>query len=142
MPHGSLTKPLTLPLQGEGNAWYGSSSYSSTMTMADVVPSEELRSFLIDRTYARRRRPTAPSPIVFSDIESSTVLLERLGDTEFLRMLAWHDRIVRDTAKEHRGFVVKSQGDGFMLAFLPPRSRCARASLCEIESPRASPVCQ
>jgi class 3 adenylate cyclase len=66
--------------------------------------------------------------IVFSDIESSTVLLERLGDTEFLRMLGWHDQIVRDTAEEHRGFVVKSQGDGFMLAF-PSASFALRASL-------------
>src|SRR5207244_13483117 len=62
--------------------------------------------------------PDGTVTIVFSDIESSTVLLERLGDTEFLRMLGWHDHIVRDTAEEHRGFVVKSQGDGFMLAFL------------------------
>jgi class 3 adenylate cyclase len=61
--------------------------------------------------------PDGTVTIVFSDIESSTVLLERLGDTEFLRMLAWHDRIVRDAAEEHRGFVVKSQGDGFMIAY-------------------------
>jgi class 3 adenylate cyclase len=61
--------------------------------------------------------PDGTVTIVFSDIESSTVLLERLGDTEFLRMLAWHDRIVRAAAEEHRGFVVKSQGDGFMIAF-------------------------
>jgi class 3 adenylate cyclase len=43
--------------------------------------------------------------------------MDRLGDTAFMRLLAWHDRIVRDSAAEHRGFVVKSQGDGFMLAF-------------------------
>jgi class 3 adenylate cyclase len=65
---------------------------------------------------------------VFSDIESSTVLLERLGDAGFLRMLGWHDRIVRETAEEHRGFVVKSQGDGFMLAF-PSAAFALRASL-------------
>jgi class 3 adenylate cyclase len=77
------------------------------------------------------RRASAPDgtvTIVFSDIESSTVLLDRLGDTGFLRMLAWHDRIVRDTAEEHRGFVVKSQGDGFMLAF-PSAASALRASL-------------
>lgn len=61
--------------------------------------------------------PDGTVTIVFSDIESSTVLMERLGDAEWLRMLAWHDGIVKDTAGEHRGFVVKSQGDGFMLAF-------------------------
>ncbi len=72
--------------------------------------------------------PDGTVTIVFSDIESSTVLLDRLGDNEFLRMLAWHDRIVRGTAEEHRGFVVKSQGDGFMLAF-PSAAFALRASL-------------
>jgi len=72
--------------------------------------------------------PDGTVTIVFSDIESSTVLLDRLGDAGFVRLLAWHDRIVRDTAEEHRGFVVKSQGDGFMLAF-PSASFALRASL-------------
>jgi len=77
---------------------------------------------------ARASAPEGTVTIAFSDIESSTVLLERLGDTEYLRMLAWHDRIVRDTADQHRGFVVKSQGDGFMLAF-PSAAFALRASL-------------
>jgi class 3 adenylate cyclase len=72
--------------------------------------------------------PDGTVTIVFSDIESSTVLLERLGDTGFLRMLAWHDDIVRNTSDEHRGYVVKSQGDGFMLAF-PSAAFALRASL-------------
>jgi class 3 adenylate cyclase len=61
--------------------------------------------------------PDGTVTVMFSDIESSTVLLERLGDTEFVRLLAWHDGIVRDAADEHRGYIVKSQGDGFMIAF-------------------------
>ena len=61
--------------------------------------------------------PDGTVTVMFSDIESSTVLLERLGDPSFMRLLAWHDRIVRDTAAEHRGYIVKSQGDGFMIAF-------------------------
>jgi class 3 adenylate cyclase len=69
--------------------------------------------------------PDGTVTIVFSDIESSTVLLERLGDTGFQRLLAWHDDIVRGAAGAHRGYVVKSQGDGFMLAFLG-RLRAAR----------------
>jgi class 3 adenylate cyclase len=72
--------------------------------------------------------PDGTVTIVFSDIESSTVLLERLGDTGYLRMLAWHDGIVRCTTAEHRGYVVKSQGDGFMLAF-PSAAFALRASL-------------
>ncbi|HZQ60634.1 MAG TPA: nuclear transport factor 2 family protein [Casimicrobiaceae bacterium] len=72
--------------------------------------------------------PDGTVTIVFSDIESSTVLLDRLGDADFLRMLSWHDDIVRNTADEHRGYVVKSQGDGFMLAF-PSAAFALRASL-------------
>ena len=61
--------------------------------------------------------PDGTVTLMFSDIESSTVLLERLGDTAFVRLLGWHDAIVRDAAGEHRGYIVKSRGDGFMIAF-------------------------
>lgn len=71
---------------------------------------------------ARPSMETAAAPdgtvtVMFSDIESSTVLLERLGDAEFVRLLGWYDAIVRDAASEHRGYIVKSRGDGFMIAF-------------------------
>jgi class 3 adenylate cyclase len=61
--------------------------------------------------------PDGTVTLMFSDIESSTVLLERLGDTEFMQLLGWHDAIVRGAASEHRGYIVKSSGDGFMIAF-------------------------
>ena len=72
--------------------------------------------------------PDGTVTIVFSDIESSTVLLDRLGDTGFLHLLAWHDDLIRTAAEEHRGYMVKSQGDGFMLAF-PSAAFALRASL-------------
>lgn len=77
------------------------------------------------------RPATAPDgtvTILFTDMESSTVMLDRLGDAEFLRLLAWHDGVIRDAAGAHRGFVVKSQGDGFMLAF-PSAAFALRAAL-------------
>jgi class 3 adenylate cyclase len=61
--------------------------------------------------------PDGTVTLLFSDIESSSTLLDRLGDAGFLELLAWHDGVIRDTSAEHRGFVVKSQGDGFMIAF-------------------------
>lgn len=61
--------------------------------------------------------PDGTVTIAFTDIEGSSALMERLGDTQFVSLLAWHDRIVREAAAEFRGFVVKSQGDGYMLAF-------------------------
>ena len=58
--------------------------------------------------------------ILFSDIEESTALNERMGDRAWVRLLERHDRLVRKLVDEHSGHVVKSQGDGFMVAFARP----------------------
>ena len=55
--------------------------------------------------------------ILFSDIVDSTALNEELGDKNWLKVLAAHDAIVRRCSARHGGMVVKSQGDGFMIAF-------------------------
>jgi class 3 adenylate cyclase len=67
--------------------------------------------------------------ILFSDIEGSTELNERLGDREWVKLLARHDSAVRSAVDRHHGQVVKTQGDGFMVAFPAPEDavRCAVA---------------
>jgi adenylate cyclase len=55
--------------------------------------------------------------ILFSDIQGSTELNERLGDKEWVRLLARHDAVLRSAIDRHAGQVVKTQGDGFMAAF-------------------------
>ena len=55
--------------------------------------------------------------ILFSDIEGSTDFNEKLGDKEWVRLLGSHDRLVQASVEAHRGHIVKSQGDGFMIAF-------------------------
>jgi class 3 adenylate cyclase len=71
--------------------------------------------------------PNGTATILFTDIEGSTELTERLGDREWMSLLGMHNEIVRAQAAEHSGFEVKSQGDGFMLAFASARDavRCA-----------------
>jgi class 3 adenylate cyclase len=73
--------------------------------------------------------PDGTVTIVFSDIEGSTQLNERLGDLRWLELLRAHHAVVREQVEAHGGFEVKSQGDGFMIAFPSARSavRCARA---------------
>ncbi|MFC3965092.1 adenylate/guanylate cyclase domain-containing protein [Nocardia jiangsuensis] len=61
--------------------------------------------------------PDGHVAIAFSDIEGSTALNERLGDRAFVRLLARHERLVGKQVAAHGGHVVKSQGDGFMIAF-------------------------
>jgi class 3 adenylate cyclase len=58
--------------------------------------------------------------ILFSDIENSTALNQELGDRRWLKVLGAHDRLVRREVEANEGYVVKSQGDGFMVAFADP----------------------
>ncbi|MGH2709887.1 MAG: adenylate/guanylate cyclase domain-containing protein [Actinomycetota bacterium] len=73
--------------------------------------------------------PNGTVTILFTDIEGSTQLTEDLGDREWMELLRKHNEIVRSQLALHSGFEVKSQGDGFMLAFSSARDalRCARA---------------
>ena len=40
-----------------------------------------------------------------------------MGDRSWLKVLEAHDRLVRRASERNSGYVVKSQGDGFMVAF-------------------------
>lgn len=85
------------------------------------------------------RRAAAPDgtvTILFSDIEGSTALNERLGDVRWLELLRTHHAVVREQIQTHGGFEVKSQGDGFMIAFPSARRaiQCARAIQSAIAS--------
>jgi class 3 adenylate cyclase len=73
--------------------------------------------------------PDGTVTILFSDIEGSTALNERLGDVRWLELLRAHHAIVREQVQAHAGFEVKAQGDGFMIAFPSARRavQCARA---------------
>jgi class 3 adenylate cyclase len=44
-------------------------------------------------------------------------MADRLGDTKFMEVLREHNAIIRDQIKANAGFEVKSEGDGFMVAF-------------------------
>jgi class 3 adenylate cyclase len=65
--------------------------------------------------------------IAFSDIEDSTILCERLGDADWLVLLHDHNAVIHECVALHQGRVIKSQGDGFMLAFPSPAEGVACA---------------
>jgi class 3 adenylate cyclase/tetratricopeptide (TPR) repeat protein len=91
---------------------------------ADVGSSIDAVASVVEEERPDLRGHTAPDgtvTILFSDIEGSTELNERLGDQSFFELLREHNEIVRDQVRVHRGFEVKSQGDGFMIAFASPR---------------------
>jgi class 3 adenylate cyclase len=60
--------------------------------------------------------------IVFSDIEQSTRRAVELGDERWLELIGFHNALIRRHVARYCGYEVKSQGDGFMLAFSSARS--------------------
>jgi class 3 adenylate cyclase len=71
--------------------------------------------------------------ILFSDVESNTVLLQKLGDDRWRVLLREHERITREQFEAYGGTEVKHTGDGFVAAFLS----AARAIDCAIAIQRA-----
>lgn len=69
--------------------------------------------------------------ILFSDIEGSTSLNHELGDRGWVQLLAKHDRLLTRAIDAHLGHVVKTQGDGFMVAFAEAAEAVAAA--CDIQ---------
>ncbi|WP_328401370.1 adenylate/guanylate cyclase domain-containing protein [Nocardia sp. NBC_00403] len=80
----------------------------------------------VERPDLAQLTPDGHVVIAFSDIEGSTALNERLGDRVWVKLLDRHDRMIRNFVTEHGGHIVKSQGDGFMIAFAHPEQavRC------------------
>lgn len=74
----------------------------------------------VERPDLARLAPTGRVAILFSDIEGSTALNERIGDRAWVRLIDQHDKLVERCVKKQSGYVVKSQGDGFMIAFAEP----------------------
>src|SRR5829696_10216847 len=87
----------------------------------------------VERPDLARLAPDGKVAILFSDIEESTALNERIGDRAWVRLMSSHDKLIRRHVKKHSGHVVKSQGDGFMIAFAHPEE----AVLCSLDVQRS-----
>jgi len=65
--------------------------------------------------------PTAPGAglvtILFTDMEGSTTVTQRLGDAKAQDLLRAHNTIIRDALKAHGGSEIKHTGDGIMASF-------------------------
>lgn len=67
--------------------------------------------------------------ILFTDVEGSTALLDRIGQAAYMDVLAEHDRIIRGALASWHGREVKHTGDGFLASFekVEDALRCAIA---------------
>ncbi len=63
---------------------------------------------------------TVKRTFMFTDIVDSTKLVEALGEAKWQKLLAWHDRTLRELIEQEGGEVIKQTGDGFFAAFQAP----------------------
>src|SRR5262245_24412602 len=70
-----------------------------------------------------------PVTVLFTDLVSSTELLQRMGDEQAQRVFRVHHRLLRDAMTVHGGHEVKWLGDGLMSTFASSADavRCAVA---------------
>ncbi len=67
--------------------------------------------------------------MLFTDVEGSTRLLERLGPERYREALDLHRRLLRQVFERHRGYEVDYEGDAFFVTFVSAQEGVAAA--CE-----------
>ncbi len=103
-----LPQARFVPFEGQSSAAWAWSSV--------LVP--EIRRFLELEVPAETEMPTATvHTILFTDVEGSTAMTQRLGDARAREVMREHERIVREALRSHGGSELKTMGDGFMASF-------------------------
>ena len=114
-------------LEGDiDSPFLGDTSYLPTVTQ------------FLDEGRLREQAAEAPEAgafrtVLFTDVEGSTALTQRLGDARAQEVLRTHNTIVRDALKAHSGSETKHTGDGIMASF----TSATRALECAIAMQRA-----
>jgi class 3 adenylate cyclase len=86
--------------------------------------------FVVDHVVVATQ-PSGTVTLLFSDVEGSTRLLERLGKETYAEVLEQYRRLLRDVFAGHDGWEVDAEGDAFFLAF--PRAGDAVAAAEEAQ---------
>src|SRR5919108_4485366 len=72
--------------------------------------------------------PSGTVTFLFTDIEGSTRVLERLGRQRYGELLARHNEHLRSVFEQHGGIEVDRQGDAFFAVFRSASSAVAAAA--------------
>jgi class 3 adenylate cyclase len=121
----------TLIIQDPGIGFF---QQDSIRNVAAVIPGAQVltvsgmaaggaaaRDFL-ESSFGPEHHDTGATPggfrtILFTDLVGHTEMMQRLGDAKGRDVLREHERITRETLKQHGGTEVKTMGDGFMASF-------------------------
>ncbi len=117
-----------LPLDGRNHAFLA----EVDVPVLEVI-TKAIGDFVGGKEAEATVSPSGLVTILFTDMEGSTALTERLGDAKARDLLREHERMVREALKAHGGSEIKTMGDGFMTSF----SSAVRALECAIAMQRA-----
>jgi len=115
-----------LPLEGRNHAALADIDVPVMETMTNAI-----QEFIAEGQAAPEPPAAAPSGLVtilFTDMEGSTGLTQRLGDAAAQELLRTHNAIIRDALKAHGGSEIKHTGDGVMASF-PVSSRALECAV-------------
>jgi predicted ATPase/class 3 adenylate cyclase len=89
------------------------SGTAASAASAVVAPCTDLS----ETTVPASALPSGTVTFLFTDIESSTRLLQELGAARYAQVRAQHERLLRAAVAAHGGREVDSQGESFFVAF-------------------------
>lgn len=121
--HNRSSRELTFVI--ESRAWRSDAltAHETTTLQAfrDLLPAQVLR--------AGEDVGIDSITLMFTDLEGSTALYERLGDAAAYRLVRRHFGVLAETIREHDGALIKTIGDAVMAAFATPEQAVQAALL-------------
>jgi len=112
-----------LPLEGRNHAALADIDVPANETMANAI-----QEFIGGTPPEEVTASPGLVTILFTDMEGSTSLTQRLGDAAAQELLRTHNAIIRDALKAHGGSEIKHTGDGVMASF-PSASRALECAV-------------
>jgi class 3 adenylate cyclase len=98
------------------------------LTGKRVLTSQTFRDLFRTETIGEGGLSIKSLAMVFSDLQASTALYERVGDIRALELVRAHFEKLNDVVRRHHGAVVKTIGDAVMAAFGEPDAAVAAAA--------------
>jgi class 3 adenylate cyclase len=87
------------------------------MRLGAVLDLKRVEALLSQLRAPEEGRARITKTLMFTDIVTSTDLVELIGDKDWEELLRWHDRELRSVFAGHRGDEVSHTGDGFFVTF-------------------------
>jgi class 3 adenylate cyclase/pimeloyl-ACP methyl ester carboxylesterase len=113
LPHGHF-----VPLPGNEHPPFYGDTDAVVEAVHDFLSTADGHDQLEAEDRARVRVAPGLQIILFTDMEGSTGLTQRLGDEAAQELVRTHNSIVREALAAHGGAEIKHTGDGIMASFL------------------------